>query len=76
MGVITLIISIIILENYTGNHSLIHFVGLELTFPIFQGFKRIHQVRSAQLQIDRVDWEIVGLKDSITSEYAQAIGFV
>ncbi len=49
------------------------FVGLQLTFPIFQGFKRIHQVRSAQLQIDRVDWEIVGLKDSITSEYAQAM---
>lgn len=49
------------------------FVGLELTFPIFQGFKRIHQVRSAQLQIDRVDWQMMGLKDSITSEYAQAL---
>ena len=49
------------------------YVGLQLTFPIFQGFKRIHQVRSAQLQIDRVDWEIVGLKDSITTEYAQAL---
>jgi outer membrane protein len=48
-------------------------VGLQLTFPIFQGFKRIHQVRSAQLQIDRVDWEIVGLKDSINTEYAQAL---
>jgi outer membrane protein len=49
------------------------YVGLQLTLPIFQGFKRIHQVRSAQLQIDRVDWEIVGLKDSINTEYAQAL---
>ena len=49
------------------------YVGLQLTFPIFQGFKRIHEVRSAELQIARVDWEVVGLKDSITTEYAQAL---
>lgn len=49
------------------------YIGLQLTFPIFQGFRRIHEVKSAQLQVDRVDWEIVGLKDSITTEYAQAL---
>jgi outer membrane protein len=49
------------------------YVGLQLTFPIFQGFKRVHQIRSAQLQIDRVDWEVVALKNNITSQYAQAL---
>jgi outer membrane protein len=48
-------------------------IGLQLTFPIFQGFKRVHQVKSAELQINRVDWELAGLKNSITSQYAQAL---
>jgi outer membrane protein len=48
-------------------------VGLQLTFPIFQGFKRTHEIRSAELQITRVDWDVVALKNSITTEYSQAL---
>jgi outer membrane protein len=49
------------------------YVGLQLAFPIFQGFKRVHQVKSAQLQINRIDYEFIGLKSYITSQYAQAL---
>ena len=49
------------------------YIGLQLTFPIFQGFRRIHEIKSAELQITRVDWEVVALKNRITTEYAQAL---
>jgi outer membrane protein len=49
------------------------YVGLQLAFPIFQGFKRIHQIRAAEYEVDRVDWEVVNLNSFITSEYAQAL---
>ncbi|MBA2250669.1 MAG: TolC family protein [Chitinophagaceae bacterium] len=48
-------------------------IGLQLSFPIFQGFKRIHQIRSAGLQLDRIDLGIVFLKSRIATEYAQAL---
>jgi outer membrane protein TolC len=48
-------------------------IGLQFTFPIFQGFKRIHQVKAAELQIDFVDWGLINLKSRIVSEYAQAL---
>lgn len=48
-------------------------IGLQFSFPIFQGFKRIHQVKSAELQIDFVDWGLINLKSRIVSEYAQAL---
>jgi outer membrane protein len=49
------------------------YVGLQLAFPIFQGFKRMHQIKSAQLQINRFDYEFIGLKSYLTSQYAQAL---
>ena len=48
-------------------------IGLQLSFSIFQGFKRIHQTRAAELQIESVDWRIIFLKSRIVSEYAQAL---
>jgi outer membrane protein len=48
-------------------------VGLQLTFPIFQGNKRIYQVRLAELQVKRIDWEIISVKNIINTEYAQAL---
>lgn len=49
------------------------YIGLQLAFPIFQGFKRMHQIRAAEYQVDRVNWEVVNLKSFITSQYAQAL---
>jgi outer membrane protein len=49
------------------------YAGLQLTVPIFQGGKRIQNTRIAKLQLTRVDWDIVNLKNTINSEYAQAL---
>ncbi|HEX4852228.1 MAG TPA: TolC family protein, partial [Puia sp.] len=49
------------------------FAGLTLTFPIFQGTKRVQQIRMAELQIDRLDYDFVALKDSIGAQYTQAM---
>ncbi len=48
-------------------------VGLQLSFPIFQGTKRVFQIRAARLQVDRLDWTIVSVKNSIRTEYARAL---
>lgn len=49
------------------------YIGLTLNFPIFQGGKRTWQIRSANLQIDRLQYNFISLRDSIQSEYAQAV---
>ncbi|MEP6467363.1 MAG: TolC family protein [Parafilimonas sp.] len=49
------------------------YVGLTLDFPIFQGGKRTWQIRGANLQLDRLQYNFVSLRDSIQSEYTQAI---
>lgn len=49
------------------------YAGLSVSIPIFQGLKRVYQVRSAELQIRRIDWDVVSLKDNISTEYAQAL---
>lgn len=48
-------------------------IGLQLSFPIFQGGKRIHDIRTAELQLKSVDWDITSLKTNINSQYAQAM---
>jgi outer membrane protein len=49
------------------------YAGLQLAFPIFQGGKRIENTRIAELQAKRVDWDLLGLRDSINSQYAQSL---
>lgn len=48
-------------------------IGVQLAFPIFQGNKRVYQVRQAELQSKRVDWDIIALKNRVNSQYQQAI---
>jgi outer membrane protein len=48
-------------------------IGLTLSVPIFQGMKRIQQVREAELQLKRIDWDFASLKDNINTEYQQAL---
>jgi outer membrane protein len=57
---------------YTNNYPN-SYAGLALALPIFQGTKRTQQIRIAQLELDRLDYNFVSLKDSITTEYTQAI---
>ncbi|MDR3716641.1 MAG: TolC family protein [Puia sp.] len=49
------------------------YAGLTLSFPIFQGTKRIQNIRIAELQVQRVDLDIINLKNSISTQYAQAM---
>lgn len=47
--------------------------GITLSFPIFQGTKRSQQVRMAELQLNRVDYDFFAMKDSISAEYTQSL---
>lgn len=49
------------------------FAALTISLPIFQGFKRVYNTRQAELQLKRTDWDIIGLKNNVNSEYAQAL---
>jgi outer membrane protein len=55
-------------ENFPNSYA-----GLSLTIPLFTGTKRIQQVRIAQLQIDRLNYNFISLKDSIHTQYVQAL---
>ncbi len=48
-------------------------IGILLSLPIFQGNKRVLQVRQAELQTRRVDWEMTLLKSKLNTQYAQAL---
>jgi outer membrane protein TolC len=48
-------------------------IGLQLSVPIFQGNKRVNQIKEAQLQIDRLNWDVVALKSRVNTEYATAL---
>jgi len=57
---------------YADNYPVSN-VGLQVSFPIFQGTKRIQNIRAAELQVKRVDWDIQSLQNSINTQYAQAL---
>lgn len=47
--------------------------GLRLTLPIFQGGKRVQNLKRAVLQDKRLDLDIIQAKNSINTEYQQAL---
>jgi outer membrane protein TolC len=49
------------------------YAGLTVGFPIFQGTKRTQNIRIAELQLTRLDWDIVDLQNTINTQYAQAM---
>ncbi|WP_026955198.1 TolC family protein [Algoriphagus vanfongensis] len=48
-------------------------VGLNLSIPIFQGGKRVHRVKAAQLQVERGQVELQDLSNQINTEYETAL---
>lgn len=48
-------------------------LGLKLSLPIFQGSKRIHNIRQAELQLKRLDWDFITLKNQINTQYTAAM---
>jgi len=49
------------------------YAGLLLSIPIFQGGKRVQEVRQARFQLLQIDNTIVNLQNSINTEYVQAL---
>ena len=47
-------------------------VGLNLSLPIFQGFKRKNQINKSRLQEERIDWDIKNLETSVNTQYSMA----
>lgn len=55
-------------NNYPNSYA-----GIGLTLPIFQGTKRVQQIRIAQLQLSRLDYDFIALKDSINAQYQEVL---
>jgi outer membrane protein TolC len=49
------------------------YVGASLTFPIFQGGKRISKIREQKLTSTRLDWSLKNLRSALTAEYTRAL---
>jgi outer membrane protein TolC len=49
-------------------------IGLQLSFPIFEGGKRIQEIEQANLELKRYNYDITSLKDSMNTEYITAMG--
>ncbi|MEO6218795.1 MAG: TolC family protein [Ginsengibacter sp.] len=49
------------------------YAGILLSIPIFQGGKRIQQIKQAELEIRQVDNSIVSLQNNINTQYVQAL---
>jgi outer membrane protein len=54
--------------NYPNSYA-----ALNLSIPIFQGGKRKYNIQQAEWELKSLDWQEINLKNSINSEYAQAL---
>jgi outer membrane protein len=48
-------------------------LGVTLSLPIFQGTKRIQEIKKSKLQEERIDWDIINLKNQINTQHQQAM---
>jgi outer membrane protein len=55
-------------NNYPNSYA-----GISLSFPIFQGTRRTQEVHIAQLQLERLEYNFTSAKDSISTQYIQAL---
>ena len=55
-------------QNYPNSYA-----GLQVSLPIFQGTKRVQNIRIAELQLTRVDYDITEQQSAINSQYEQSI---
>lgn len=56
-----------------GQHFPRSVFGLHLNLPIFQGTRRVQEIRKSRLMEDRLDWELFLLKNAIDTEYQLAL---
>ena len=57
---------------YTNNFPT-SYAGLTISVPIFQGTQRTQNIRIAELQLTRIDWDVVNLQSQINTQYTQAL---
>ncbi|HLX67551.1 MAG TPA: TolC family protein [Puia sp.] len=57
---------------YTNNFP-VSYAGLTVSVPIFQGTLRTQNIRIAELQLTRIDWDVINLQTQINSQYTQAL---
>jgi outer membrane protein len=61
------------LSKLYSNNFPTSYAGLTVSVPIFQGTQRTQNIRIAELQLSRIDWDVVNLQSEINSQYAQAL---
>jgi outer membrane protein TolC len=49
------------------------FASLTLSLPIFQGGKRKYNIQQAEWELKSLDWQEINLRNTINSQYAQAL---
>lgn len=49
------------------------YVGATLSFPIFQGNKRLYNVQQQKYSLKRADWELSKMKNSLNTEYSRSL---
>lgn len=55
-------------NNYPNSYA-----GLSISIPIFTGTRRVQEIRIARLQLEKLDYNFTSLKDSINTQYIQAM---
>ncbi len=55
-------------NNYPNSYA-----GISVSIPLFTGTRRIQEVRIAQLQIERLNYNFISLEDSIRTQYIEAL---
>jgi outer membrane protein TolC len=49
------------------------YAGIQLSVPIFQGFKRSENIKGAELQVQQFDYSMQGFRDTVNTQYQQAL---
>ena len=49
------------------------YLGVQLSIPIFTGFRRVENLHKSQFQEKRIDWDEVNLRLGIYTQYKQAL---
>jgi outer membrane protein TolC len=57
------------IKNYPNSYA-----GINLSFPIFQGTKRLHYIKRANFQYQQLQQDTIAVKSEINTEYARALG--
>lgn len=60
-------------SNMLKNNYPQSFAGIQLSMPIFQGGKRRENIKVAQFNLERNEWDIQNLKNSVNQEYQTAL---